>query len=297
MVSDVGIQDAPIIQGRPIGSEALLQIRELMHEHPDWHRTRLSRELCSLWNWRNDALRPKDMACRSLLLKLEARGLIALPARLGPSVNALRNRCSSELPCDTTCLTAPLSHLEPLQLCLPPPGSHPARLSAQLLRRYHYLGLGNSVGENLKYLVSDRHHRPVACLLFGSAAWRCHPRDAFIGWDPKGQRSNLRFLTNNTRFLVFPWIVVPHLASHILGLVLRRLSHDWQLKYGHPIHLVETFVERDRFRGTCYRAAGWISVGFTTGRGRNSLSKAASKPIKETLLKPLHPAFRSLLCT
>jgi hypothetical protein len=166
-----------------------------------------------------------------------------------------------------------------------------------LLQRHHYLGHRNCVGENLKYLVRERHGRPVACLLFGSAAWQCQPRDAFIGWTPQARRSHLPWLTNNTRFLILPWVRVPHLASHILSRVTRRLSGDWQDKYGHPIHLLETFVQRDRFAGTCYRAAGWIALGATTGRGRNGPGRAPHGPLKEVYLHPLGVDFRRRLCT
>jgi hypothetical protein len=176
-----------------------------------------------------------------------------------------------------------------------PPGSPEAGLFQFLLQRYHYLGQRNCVGENLKYLVRERHGRPVACLLFGSAAWQCQPRDAFIGWTPAARRRQLSRLTNNTRFLILPWVRVPHLASHILSRVTRRLSQDWQAKYGHPIHLLETFVERDRFAGTAYRAAGWIAVGATTGRGRNGPGRAPQGPVKEVYLQPLSADFRRRL--
>jgi len=151
------------------------------------------------------------------------------------------------------------------------------------------------VGENLKYLVRDEQSRPLACVLFGSAAWQCQPRDAFIGWTPEVRRRHLSRLTNNTRFLILPWVQVPHLASHLLSRITRRLSRDWQERYGHPIHLVETFVERDRFAGTAYRAAGWIRVGATTGRGRNGAGLAPSGAIKEVYLQPLCADFRPRL--
>ena len=165
-----------------------------------------------------------------------------------------------------------------------------------LLQRYHYLGHRNGVGENLKYLVRERQGRPVACLVFGSAAWRCQPRDAFIGWTSTQRQQRLPRVTNNTRFLILPWVVTPHLASHLLNLITRRLSRDWQAKYGHPIHLVETCVERERFAGTCYRAAGWVPVGATTGRGRNAPSLAPQGPVKEVYLRPLRADFRTRLC-
>lgn len=284
-----------IIQGRPFSARDLVQIRTLLVAHPTWHRTRLSRELCGRWGWRNQAGELKDMACRSLLLKLQHRGWIQLPARQRASVNGSRNRTPVEVPHEVSSLHASLEALRPLQVEQVTPGSPPGRLFQCLLQRYHYLGQRNCVGENLKYLVSERHGRPVACLLFGSAAWRCRSRDAFIGWSKLSQQHSLRLLTNNTRFLILPWVRVPHLASHILSLITRRLSGDWQDKYGHPIHLVETFVQRDRFAGTCYQAAGWIPVGTTTGRGRNAPGMAAQGPLKEVFLKPLRADFRQRL--
>jgi hypothetical protein len=149
------------------------------------------------------------------------------------------------------------------------------------------------VGENLKYLVRDGQGRPLACALFGSAAWQCQPRDAFIGWTPQARQRHLGLITNNTRFLILAGVRVPHLASHLLGRICRCLSRDWQARYGHPIHLVETFVEPDRFAGTSYRAAGWVRVGATTGRGRNGSTPQGS--LKEVYLLPLSADFRARL--
>ena len=284
--------DSSLIQGRRVSPEDLLRIRSLLTDHTGWHRTQVSRALCELWGWRNQAGQLKDMACRTLLLKLEARGLITLPPRQRPSVNGTRNRKPAQVSHDVTPLRTRLQTLQPLRVEAVISGSPQAQLFQWLLHRYHYLSLHNCVGENLKYLVCDRHGRPVACLLFGSAAWKCRARDTFIGWSSSWRQRGLRYLTNNTRFLVLPWIDVPHLASHLLSLILRRVSRDWQDKYGHPIHLVETFVQRDRFRGTSYRAAGWIPVGVTTGRGRNAPTRAPRGPSKEIFLKPVRSDFR-----
>ena len=143
----------------------------------------------------------------------------------------------------------------------------------------------------MKYMVFDRGHNPLACLLFGSSAWKCAPRDDFIGWDAKTRKSNLKFLTNNMRFLIFPWVRVPHLASHILGRVVRRISSDWMAKYGHPLYLLETFVEWQRFRGICYRAANWIYAGQTKGRSRNDRYATLKVPVKDIYLYPLTRRF------
>jgi hypothetical protein len=246
--------------------------------------------------WRNEAGRLKDMACRTLLLKLEARGLIGLPPRQRASVNGTRNRSPAQFPHEVSALEAGLDALRPLRVEPVGPGSPQSGLFQWLLQRYHYLGHRNCVGQNLKYLVCARQGRPVACLLFGSAAWRCQPRDAFIGWSQAQRQRQLRFLTNNTRFLILPWVRVRHLASHVLSLITRRLSGDWQEKYGHPIHLVETFVERERFAGTSYRAAGWMGLGATTGRGRNSPGWTPQGPVKEIYVQALRADFRQWLC-
>jgi hypothetical protein len=258
-----------VIQGRLIRPEDVALIRGWLEGHPDSNRTRLSRELCAAWNWRNGVGRLKDMACRNLLLKLEARGQIRLPPRRTASVNALRNRQVPQLGEEPCCLEGPLESLQPVRVQPVAEGSPEARLFQALLQRYHYLGQRNCVGENLKYLARDRQGRPLACLLFGSAAWKAAARDQWIGWSEAQRRRNLNLVTNNTRFLIPGWVRVPHLASHLLGLVAGRLSADWQQKYGHPIYLLESFAEAPRFAGTCYRAAGWLAVGLTTGRTRN----------------------------
>ena len=165
-----------------------------------------------------------------------------------------------------------------------------------LLHRYHYLGHRNTVGENLRYLVCDHMDRPVACVLFGAAAWKCAARDAFLGWERAARERNLQGLTNNTRFLVLPWVTVPHLASHVLGLIARRIRADWQAKYGHPVQALETFVDRDRFKGTCYRAANWLRLGATQGRTRNDRKRRIRASVKDVYLYPLVAGFRRELC-
>jgi len=282
-----------IVQGRVLSARDLAQIRAWRAEHPTWHRTRLSRELCALWGWRNGTGRLKDMACRRLLLKLAGRGWIELPPRQRPAVNALRNRRPLDQGPAPVGIQAPLASLGVLEVEPVVSGSAQATLFRSLLQRYHYLGHRNCVGENLKYLVRDGQGHPLACGLFGSAAWQCQPRDAFIGWSPAARRDHLGLVTNQTRYLLLPWVCVPGLASHLLGRLTQRLSHDWQQRYGHPIHLVETFVQAERFAGASYRAAGWIRVGATTGRGRNGA--APNRAIKEVWLRPLDAHFRQRL--
>jgi Domain of unknown function (DUF4338) len=258
-----------VVQGRLIRPEDVALIRDWLQAHPDSNRTRLSRELCAAWNWRNGAGRLKDMAARSLLLKLEAQGQIQLPPRRTASVNGLRNRQAPPIDHDQNPMEGRLQRLQPLRVQPVAAGSSEARLFQWLLQRYHYLGHRNCVGENLKYLAQAADGRPLACLLFGSAAWKAAARDQWIGWSGQERCRHLGLLTNNTRLLILPWVRVPHLASHLLGRVTARLSADWQQKYGHPIYLVESFVQQPRFAGRCYQAAGWVQVGLTTGRTRN----------------------------
>lgn len=285
-----------IIQGRRVSEADINLINHLLVENPTWHRSRLSRELCALWDWRTANGRLKDMACRTLLLKLEDKGTVTLPPRQRSAViNRCRNRTIISVCHSTDNIHCTLSKVAPVHITTLPNGHSDTDLYRCLLTHYHYLGYKNSVGENLKYLVRDRHQRPLACLLFGSAAWKTGPRDAFIGWNPQTRKRNLHLITNNTRFLILPWVKVPCLASHVLSRVAKRVRFDWVEKYGHPIHLLETFVDRGCFQGTCYRAANWIPVGQTRGRGRNDPYHNRKASVKDIYLLPLTKAFRQEL--
>ena len=290
--------DGPlVIQGRTVCPEDVALIRDWLRAHPDSNRTQLSRELCLAWNWRNGAGRLKDMAARSLLLKLEARGHIQLPPRRTASVNGLRNRDAGPIDHDQNPIEGSLQSLCPVRIQPVSQNSSEARLFQFLLQRYHYLGHRNGVGENLKYLARDREGRPLGCLLFGSAAWKADARDQWLGWSGQQRRPPLDRITNNTRFLILPWVRVRHLASHLLGQITARLSADWQQKYGHPIYLVESFVEQPRFAGACYGAAGWIPVGRTTGRTRNDDGLKPRAARKAIYLKVLRADARERLAT
>jgi hypothetical protein len=284
------------IQGRQIGANELTTIRVLISAHPDWHRTRISQELCRAWNWCNEAGRLKDIAARSLLRKLDHQGLIQLPAPVRSANNAFRNRSDQQKTLDFESLRIEdrLSDLQPLRILRVTQTSE-IQLFRTLLQQYHYLGYSGPVGENLKYLVYDRQGRVLGCLLYGAAAWRVASRDRFIGWDESARKCGLSRIANNMRFLILPGIRVPHLASHLLAIISRRISSDWQAKYGHPILLLETFVEQQRFAGTCYKAANWIPVGETTGRTRNHNSKTPMAPVKSVWLYPLHRFFQRQL--
>ena len=285
-----------VMQGRELDGADISLIRGLLDENPEWCRSRLSVELCHRWDWRNAQGRIKDMAARTLLLKLERAGHIHLPPRRRPSPNAQRNRIVPVADHSTDPISGALRDLQPLSVSIVAPGSADLRLFNALLANHHYLGHRNTVGENIRYLVRDRLGRLVACLLFGSAAWKCAARDSFIGWEPAARERKLQWLTNNTRFRILPWVVIPHLASHVLGMVSRRIRADWQAKYGHPVQALETFVDRDRFKWTCYRAANWLRLGETRGRTRNDRDHCINAAVKDVYIYPLVADFRRGLC-
>lgn len=283
-----------VIQGRRVTPQDIQWIRRLIEDNRSWHRKRLSIEICQIWNWRTANGQLKDMACRNFLLKLERAGHIRLPPPLKSANNALRNRVIQPVLHQKSPIVAELSALRPIKIA-PVQDRWNDELFKTFLSLYHYLGYSGTVGENMKYLAFDRHDTPLACFLFGAAAWKIAPRDAFIGWDAETRRRNLHLLTNNMRFLILPWVRVPHLASHLLGQVARRICADWRNKYGHPIYLLETFVECERFRGVCYQAANWQQVGQTRGRTRNDRYTSIQAPIKDIYLCPFTPNFREVL--
>lgn len=291
------VTESLTIQGRCLSPADLHGLRQWVKENPHWSRWRLSRELATRWDWRNGAGQLKDMAARTLLVKLDERGLIDLPPRRQIPTN--RMRCGSppaiEWPEPLEPICCPLAPLEPLSL--QEVSGEPASRAwvKEALARFHYLGFGGAVGENLQYVVRDAQGRPLACLVFGAAAWKCQARDQFLGWSPEQRQRNLGRIANNSRFLILPWVKVPHLASWILGRISRRLAQDWQAKYGHPIVVVETFVERERFRGTAYRAANWKPVGITAGRTRQDRHTCLQVPVKDIYLYPLQRNYREAL--
>jgi hypothetical protein len=279
-----------------VGPIELGLIRQLINTHPEWSRRRLSQVLCEEWNWRNSAGQIKDMASRTLLLKLEQRGEIQLPARRQTPVNRMRQTQIATYDGDVLPYTKTLAQTGPVLLREISEDRCQRQELAAALAKFHYLGFGGTVGENLQYTLRDGQGRLLAGLVFGSAAWKCQARDEFIGWTAEQRKKNLFLLTNNTRFLILPWVNVPHLASWTLAAVLRRLSPDWQIKYGHPIHMVESFVQRDRFRGTAYQAANWTRVGATTGRTRQDRYSSIQAPVKDIYLYPLIAKFKQRLC-
>ena len=288
--------EALVVQGRSITRQDLEHIKELLQGHPEWSRRRLSEALVAAWDWRNAAGRLKDMATRTLLVKLEARGLIELPPRRQRAYNRMSGGTLQPRLWDRTPLTGSLSQTGPLTLreVSTEPGAR--RDFEAALAEFHYLGYRGAVGENLQYTVTAPDGRLLACLLFGAAAWKCRARDEFIGWTHDQRARRLVLVANNSRFLILPFVGVPHLASWALGAALRRLSSDWETKYGHPVALAETFVDRSRFRGTCYRAANWLHQGATTGRTRQDRYTTLKVPVKDVYLYPLRSDFRDLLC-
>jgi len=282
------------VQGRNTTQKDIELVRKTIDANPSWNRSRISKELCILWDWHTAKGILKNMAAYSFLLKLQKQGLITLPDRKRPPVSAKRNTLIAYVPHSTLPITAKLKTLTPLKLSLAE-DKEALGLFKCFLSAYHYLGFSGTVGENLKYMVYDKDDRPLACLLFGSCAWKCAPRDSFIGWDSVSRGKNLSFVTNNVRFLILPWVNVKHLASHILAKVAARISSDWADKYAHPVYILETFVECGRFKGTSYKAANWACVGKTKGRGRNDVYNTLKVPIKDIYLYPLAKRFKEVL--
>jgi len=281
-------------RGREIGQEDILHIRALIEQHPSDSRRKLSTRLCESWDWRQSNGTLRDMVCRGLLLMLERAGEIALPPVTYKRHNPLARRARpAPVLLDQTQIETKLKDLGPITL-------EQARRTVDeplfngLMEEHHYLGYEQPVGEHLKYLVWAQG-RPIACLAWSSAPRHLGSRDRYIGWSAEARRRNIRFLAYNTRFLILPWVRVEHLASHILGRMATAISADWQRMYGHPIYFLETFVDPDRFRGTSYRAANWVVMGKTTGRGKQSNSYVPNRSIKEVLGYPLTRRFRELL--
>lgn len=289
-----GMETVLSYRHRVVTNSDVIFIRKLITEHPDSSRRDLSKKLCQAWNWvqANGVLR--DMVCRGLMLQLHREGFIELP----PVRQIARNPLVQRRPPDWVCVDE-----EPLHMGLAEIGPLELRqvrrtldepLFNSLMEQHHYLGYTQPVGEHLKYMVFA-NGRPIACLAWSSAPRHLGPRDRFIGWTAKARLKNIGLLAYNTRFLILPWVVVPHLASHLLGRMARELSADWLRLYGHPIYYLETFVDPQRFRGTCYRAANWIRLGVTTGRGKAALSRKPTRPVKEILGYPLVKDFRQRL--
>jgi hypothetical protein len=289
-------------RGRGVTQTDIDAIRALIAAHPGASRRRLSALLCEAWNWRQQNGCLRDMVCRGLMLELHRAGPIELPHKVKSPGNPLARRAPARPTpqaaaaaddLDRTPIECSLAELGPLRI------EQVRRTQAEgllrrLLERHHYLGFVRPVGEHLKFLVWAGE-RPIAALAFSSAPRHLAPRDRFIGWDAAARKRNLHLIASNTRFLIMPWLHVPHLASHLLGRLARQLPLDWQRLYGHPVHYLETFTDPELYAGTCYRAANWRPLGLTTGRGKADQTKKANRSLKLVWGLPLTARWRELL--
>jgi hypothetical protein len=281
-------------RGRSVTSTEVRFIRELIAAYPSESRRALSQRLCHVWDWRQENGAPRDMVCRGLMLALHRAGHIRLPAhrRRPPNPLASRRRPRS-IASDARPLEAKLAELPPLEF------RQVRRTAAEplfnsLMAHHHYLGYSHPVGEQLKFMVYAEE-RPVALFAWSSAPRHLGPRDRYIGWTAAVRRRNLHLLAYNTRYLVLPWVRVPHLASHLLARMTRMLPGEWERLYGHPVYFAETFVDPARHRGSCYRAANWIELGRTQGRGKDDLTHRPNRTLKDVLALPLVADFHRRL--
>jgi len=282
-------------RGRPISAEDIASIRGIIAQNPQASRRKLSLLVCQAWDWRQANGAWRDMVCRGLMLALARTGHLELPLQKFSPPNPLTQRAkpATDFLLDQSPIRGPLRALQPLAIRQVRRTGEEGLFNG-LIERYHYLGYTQPVGEQLKHLVVAQD-RPVACLAWSSGPWHMGPRDRFIGWPPAMRRRRLHLLAYNPRFLILPWVEVPHLASHILGQMARRISADWERLYGHPIYYLETFVDRERFKGTCYRAANWVYLGPTTGRGIKEKTHKVTRSLKDVLGYPLGKDFREKL--
>ncbi|MBU1663749.1 DUF4338 domain-containing protein [Patescibacteria group bacterium] len=282
-------------RGKVVTDEEVVFIREFIAQNIGDSRWMLSRKLCQAWDWvqPNGALR--DMVCRGLMLQLARAGQIELPPIRVKIVNPLVHRKKpSRVAIDQTPLEGKLSDIGPLEFRQVRRTEEEALFNS-LIEEHHYLGYCQPVGEQLKYIVFAKE-RPIACLAWSSAPRHIGDRDQFIGWTKQVREKNLALIACNTRFLILPWVRVSCLASHILGKMVKILPKDWERFYHHPLHYLETFIDQERFHGTCYRAANWIYLGRTTGRGKNDQTGKANRSLKDVLGYPLSNDFRDHLC-
>jgi hypothetical protein len=279
-------------RGRVLSEKDVDDIRHIISGHFHKGRSHISRVLCQHWNWRQHNGNFKDYAARDLLLRLEERGLVKLPARLRPKNNLKRKSFDQTPLFKSPPLCGPIGRFSDIKLGLVETGDD--YLWGYLLSHYHYLGLPRLVGEHRRYFAYINGH-VVACLAWASAAFKLKSRDDYIGWSPEVRRQRLHLIANNVRFLILPWIQVKHLASKVLALNLRRVSHDWQKAYHHRIYLAETFVDTDRFSGTCYKASNWQRVGETRGSAKRGNAYQFHGQSKTVYLYPLVSNFRKRL--
>ena len=281
-------------RGRQATTEDITLIQNILKQNPDYSRWRLSRELCKLLNWRQPNGILKDMVCRGYLLALDRAGYIELPPRKRVPPNPLANRkAPPRISTDTAPIQLRLSLLQPLTI-YQVRRTEREKLFNSLLSEFHYLGYTQPVGEHLKYLIYS-NSRVISCMSFSSAARHIGSRDRYIGWSSEKRKKNIHLLAYNSRFLIVPWVKVRYLASHILSVISSRISSDWETLYHHQVYYLETFVDTERFKGTCYRAANWQYIGLTTGRGKDDHTNKQNRSIKSVWGYPLSKNFREEL--
>ena len=280
--------------GREFSADDIRAIKRLMEQDPSLKRSPLSRKLCELFGWRKPNGELKDMTCRVALQRMQADGLITLPPSQMPGGRGPPHFPPTAASAPQAPLLQPVHELDALTLH-PVTTTATSRLWNEYIARYHYLGYTPMSGSQLRYnaLVGEQL---VALLSFGASAWKLAGRERFIGWQEPERLKNLQLVVNNARFLILPWIQSKGLASKILSKVARQLPHDWHQRYGYRPVLFETFVESRRHRGTCYKAANWVHVGQTTGRGKKSTVHHQIISIKDIWLYPLRKDFASVLC-
>lgn len=270
-------------------------MRQLAREFSTLGVTGISRTVCELLDWKRPNGKLKNHECRQLLERLEAEGVLILPALRPRGGRGPRRVDLSPPDVEPQPVECAASECEPLELALVE-GERESRRWREHIARYHYLGCRVPFGAHLRYWVRN-HERELACLLWTSPAWKMHPRDAWIGWNEQQRQRNLQWIVNHGRFLILPWVRVQGLASKILALSARQMPNDWQIRYGHRPVLLETLVDANRFRGTCYRAANWIQVGQTAGRGRMDREhQKHGQAIKDIYIYPLVRDVRQRLC-
>ena len=282
--------------GRLFTEPELELMRVVAQDYSGLAVTEIARTVCELLEWKRPNGRLKDHECRQLLEHLAAEGVLRLPALRPTGGRGPRRVDLSPLRLQPEAVECAARECEPLELVLVE-GPEESRLWREHVERYHYLGSRVPFGSNLRYWVRNRQ-RELACLLWTSPAWKMKPRDLWIGWSDEQRQRHLPWIVNNGRFLILPWVHVKGLASKILAHAARQLPADWETHYGHPPLLLETLVDASRFRGTCYRAANWIYVGQTTGRGRMDREhKAHGQVIKDIYLYPLVSDAKQRLCS
>lgn len=280
-----------VIRNRRLIESDLATIRGLIQAEGSQGRTHVSRRLCRLWEWRQSDGAFREIACRDLLRQLEKRNLIQLPGALHAARRAgYKNRVQNpNILADL--IEVSLDQIKSEIRIVPVQTAPQRHCLRDLLGAYHYLGYRQPAGSSMGYLVFWKD-RPLACARFGPSAWKVAARDQFIGWTSEQRRLGLKRLVNNDRFLILPWVRVPHLASFLLGRIGRRLVQDWQRVYQQSIVLAETFVDSQRFEGTCYRVANWLCLGQSRGRGRNDREHEGTQPLKSVWCYPLKRDFR-----